>query len=165
MSTHHCSRLLYVFINILPKNDIKSEKYDTLSSWGFTFTYPVWLCLIFWWWAKVANATSLTSCWNFSLRATKSVSQLTWIRQTRRKQTELVERHHVQQTVERPTQTVMLIMNPCTTGLTSTMTAALSPTNRPIRPSLALRPSSLFALVQPSFWACSFSQLSAWKFR
>lgn len=54
------------------------------------------------------------------------------------------------------------LMNPCTSGLTSTITAALSPTNTPIRPSLALRPSSLFALLQPSFWACSCSHVSAW---
>lgn len=43
------------------------------------------------------------------------------------------------------------------------MTAALSFVRRPISPSVALRPSNLLALLQPSFWACSWSQFSACK--
>lgn len=135
---------------------------ETLPSvCGFTFAYPS--SLLFRWWAKVANATSLTSCWNFSLRATKSVSQLTCIKQTRAETTGVIECHHVQPTGKGSSEIMMLVINPSVTGPTSTMTAALSLMNRPIRPSLALRPSSLFALFQPSFWACSCSQVSAWK--
>lgn len=47
--------------------------------------------------------------------------------------------------------------------LTSTKTVVFPSCSSPIRPSLVFLPWSLAALLQPSFWAFSWSQLSAYK--
>lgn len=49
--------------------------------------------------------------------------------------------------------------------LTSTNTVEFPSCSSPIRPSLVFLPRSLAALPQPSFWACSWSQLSAYKLK
>jgi hypothetical protein len=46
---------------------------------------------------------------------------------------------------------------------TSTNTAVFSSCSSPIRPSFVFLPWSLAALLQPSFWACLWSQISAYK--
>ena len=48
---------------------------------------------------------------------------------------------------------------------TSTIAAILLSLIRPIRPCDIGLSWSLVALAQPSFWACSFNQFSAWKIK
>lgn len=102
------------------------------------------LCCL-WWWVMVATATSFTRRWNRSFLATKSVSQLTWTHPRRPDGADA-----------RPLEEQMDLLE-----LTSTMTASWSRFNTPMRPWSVLRPSSLLALLQPSFRACSWSHGSA----
>lgn len=106
----------------------------------------------------VARAISFTSCWNFSFFATKSVSQFTCTQTQQKKRTCLQLPGVMYPNRRLLLLTVSMCMVP---HRTSTMTAFLSCIRRPMSPSFARRPSSLLALLQPSFWACSFSQFSA----